>query len=260
MRLADPSNPAAWLIGSVALIVVATNLTWLAVRRRSGASELRDGPLALVSWLAMAFFYLLPPYFAIQLGVLSPYTLGLTEIDWPTTLSDGIALSGIIVGGMVFGWLIYRRSLPEGPLPSGTARLIPALRTPVEAALYQWHWAFYRAAIVEWLMLASPAAPGLPALARLTDALRGQPLYWGAWLGLAVAGLELGLDPFNRAALRRSGDAQALLRRMALAVAITGLFVITRNLWLCLIVHIAVETLVTGWFLLPTEPSSVHEG
>ena len=260
MRLADPSNPAAWLIGSLALVVVATNLTWLAVRRRSGSSELRDGPLAPLGWLVMAFFYLLPPYFAIQLGVLSPYTLGLREIDWPTTLSDGVALSGIIVAGMVFGWLIYRRSLPEGPLPHGTARLISGLRTPIEGALCQWHWAFYRAAVTEWLMLTWLSAPGLPALARLTDALGGQPLYWGAWLGLAVAGLELGLDPFSRAALRRSSDAQALLRRMALAVATTGLFAITRNLWLCLIVHIAVETLVTGWFPLPTEPSSAHEG
>ncbi len=259
MGLTDPSNPAAWLTGSFLLIIAATNLTWLAVRGRSVQSRFRHGPLAPLGWLILALIYLLPPYLAMREGILSPYTLGLTEVNWPTTLSDGMALSGIIVGGMVFGWLIYRRSLPEGPLPRGMARIIPALRAPVEGALHQWHWTFYRAAVAEWLMLAPLTAPEFPALTRLTGAFHDQPLYWGAWLGLAVAGTEWVLDPFSRSTLGRTGDAQALLRRVTLAVTTTGLFVMTRNLWLCLIVHIAVETLMTGWFPLPIEPSPAQE-
>ncbi len=260
MRLADPSNPAIWIATSFLLIVAATNLAWLVIRQPSRHSEYRHGPLAPAGWLILALLYLLPPIFALREGVLSPYTLGLTEIDWPTTLSDGMTLSGIIAGGLVFGWLIYRRSLPEGPLPRGVARLIPAMRAPVEAALHQWHWAFYRAVAAEWLMLAPVGVPGLGALEGLPDALQGQSLYWGAWLGLAIAGLEVALDPVSRAALRRSADAQALLRRGILAVATTGLFVMTRNLWLCLILHITVETMVTGWFPLPTQPSPAQDG
>ena len=259
MRLADPSNPAAWLIASFLAIVVATNLTWLAIRHRPRLAEFRHGPLAPLGWLVLALFYLLPPYLGMREGILSPYSLGLSEINWPATLSDGMALSGIIVGGVVFGWLTYRRSLPEGPLPSGMARLIPALRAPVEAMLHQWHWTFYRAAMAEWLVLKPLSARGVPALASVSDAFQGEPLYWGACLGLGVVCLEIGLDPFSRATLHRSGDGHAVIRRVALAVATTGLFVITRNLWLCLIVHVAVETLVTGWFPLPIQPSLVHE-
>ncbi len=259
MRLADLSNPAAWLIASFLAIVAATNLTWLAIRHRPGLAKFSRGPLAPLGWLILALFYLLPPYLALREGVVSPYTLGLSEINWPATLSDGMALSGIIVGGLIFGWLVYRRSLPEGSLPRGTARLIPALRAPVEAMLHQWHWTFYRAAVAEWLMLGPLSASKIPALASVRDALHDDPLYWGAYAGLAVVCLEMGLDPFSRSALHRSGDGHALIRRVILAVATTGLFVLTRNLWLCLIVHVAVETLVAGWFPLPIQPLPVHE-
>ncbi len=90
----------------------------------------------------------------------------------------------------------------------------------------------------------------MPAADRLLQGLQSEPLYWGAWLGLAAAGLEWVLNPFDRACLRRTGDREVALRRAALAVATTGLFVLTRNFWLCLAVHVAVETLAVGWFPL----------
>lgn len=259
MRLADLSNPVAWLIGSFLSIVIATNLAWLAIRHRPGLARLLHGPLAPLGWLVLALFYLLPPYFGIREGVLSPSTLGLTEINWPATLSDGVVLSGVIIGGLIFGWLVYRRSLPEGRLPLGAARLIPAIRAPVEAMLDQWHWMFYRAAVAEWLMLEPLSAPGIPALASVRDAIQGEPLYWGACLGLAVVCVEIGLDPFSRSVLQRSGDSHALIRRVTLAAATTGLYILTRNLWLCLIVHAAVETLVAGWFPLPIQAPPLNE-
>jgi hypothetical protein len=251
MHFADPSHPAIWLIGSFLVIVSATNLAWLAVRRRAFDPQFRSGPVAALAWLAFALFYLLFPLYGLRAGVLSLHLLGLTEIDWPATLSYGLVLAGVIVGGTVFGWLVYRRSLPEGPLPHGAPRVLSALRAPVEAALHQVHWAFYRAAAAGWLMLSLIAAPESSAPTRLTNALHAQPLYWGAWLGLAIAGAEWMLDPFSRAAMRRPGDQQTMLRRAVLAVATTCLFVLTRNLWLCLIVHTAVETLAVGWFPLP---------
>jgi len=258
MRLADPSNPAAWLIGSFLVIVVTTNLAWLALRHYPRTAEVRQGLLAPLGWLVLALFYLLPPYLGVREGVLSPYTLGLSEINWPATLSDGMALSGLIVGGLVFAWLIFRRSLPEGQLAHGMARLIPALRAPIEAMLHQWHWAFYRAAVAEWLMLEPFSPPRIPALAGVRDVLQGEPLYWGACLGLAVVCVELALDPLSRTVLHRSGDGHSIIRRVTIAIATTGLFVITRNLWLCLIVHAAVETLIAGWFPLPLQ-SPVQE-
>lgn len=265
MRFDDLANPATWLLASFVVLVVATNAGWLALRRRTANPAFRRGPVAAVGWLGLSLFYLLPPFLALRRGVLSPYAFGLTEINWPATLSNGLVLAGLIVGGLLFGWLVYRRtrreeiaqdalsgiaaSAPDNGLPPALARLLAVLRAPLDAALQQWHWAFYRAAAIGWLMLPI-GLPAAPLADRLLQGLQAEPLYWGAWLGLLVAGLEWALDPFARAALRRAGDREVALRRATLAVATTGLFVLTRNFWLCLVVHVAVETLAMGWFPL----------
>lgn len=262
MRFDDPANPAAWLLASFLASVLLTNVGWLAVRRAVARPAFRSGPLAAASWLGISLFYLLAPFFAIQRGVLSPYVLGISEINWPATLSNGMVLAGLIVAGLLFGWLVYRRACSEeGPtlahnvrqddalLPPPLARLLAVLRAPLDAALHQWHWAFYRAAVAGWLALPL-ALPGAPLVDHVLQGLQDQPLYWGAWLGILVAAIEWALDPFARSRARRAGDREAALRRAALGVATTGLFVLTRNFWLCLVVQVAVETLAVGWFPL----------
>jgi hypothetical protein len=268
MRFDDPANPGTWLLVSFVGIVLATNIAWPVVRKRIADPAFRGGPLAAAGWLALGLFYLLLPFAALQRGVLSPYAFGLTEVNWPATLSNGIVLAGLIVAGLLFGWFLYRRARleehapEEAPdsasptpelLPGGLARLLAVLRAPLDAALAQWHWAFYRAAVAGWLMLPL----GLPSSSladRLLAGLQSDPLYWGAWLGLVVAGVEWILNPFARARHQRRGEREVSLRRAALAVATTGLFVLTRNFWLCLTVHIVVETLAVAWFplLIPT--------
>ena len=272
MRFDDPTNPAAWLLASFLAIVVTTNVAWLAVRKNALQPDLRYGPLAAAGWLALSLFYLLAPFVALQRGVLSPYALGLTEIDWPATLSNGMVLAGLIIAGLLFGWLVYRRArqeetlaggqligpeAPAGPLPPVLARILAVLRAPLDAALQQWHWAFYRAALFGWLALPL-SLPSVPLADRVLQVLQADPLYYGAWLGIGVAGVEWVLNPFGRAHLQRAGERETALRRAALAVATTGLFVLTRNLWLCLVVHVVVETLVAGWFplLLPAPAQS----
>lgn len=273
MSFDDPTNPATWLLASFLVLVVATNFAWLVGRRHAAEPTYRRGPLAAAGWLCLSLFTLLVPFLALRQGVVSPYALGLAEIDWPATLSNGMVLAGLIVGGLLFGWLVYRRArleehgaglAPDGEpaspglsLPPALARLLAGLRAPVDAALQQWHWAFYRAAAIAWLMLPL-GLPGAPMADQVLRAWQRDPLYWGAWLGIAVAGLEWALDPFARAQLRRSGEREVALRRAALAVATTGLFVLTRNFWLCLAVHVAVETLAVGWF--PLRTPSLAEG
>jgi hypothetical protein len=236
MRFDDPTNPATWLLASFLALVLATNLGWLAVRKRVGSPAFRRGPVAALGWLLLSLFYLLPPFLALQRGVLSPYAFGLTETNWPATLSNGLVLAGVIVGGLLFGWLVYRRTLhdevahdgdpnqalsglaaaaPGSALPPAIARLLAVLRAPLDAALEQWHWTFYRAAAAGWLLLPL-GLPSAPLADRLLQAMQHEPLYWGAWLGLLVAGLEWTLDPFARAALRRAARA-AVLGRMARA-------------------------------------------
>jgi hypothetical protein len=252
MRLNDPGNPAFWLLGSFLAIVLGTNIAYLLFRRKVGEPEARRGPMAALGWTALGLFYLLVPFLAMQRGIVSPYALGLTEINWPATLSTGLALAAGVVVIALFGWLLYRRTLPEGEPSAALDRLVDALRGPATAILDQWHWAFYRAAAAA--VVAALAAANLPApVARLVDKLQADPLYWGAWLGIALAGIEWALDPFGRAAVRVDREHAAALRRASLAIATTGLFVLTRNLWLCLAAHVVVETLAATWFALPAQ-------
>jgi hypothetical protein len=90
----------------------------------------------------------------------------------------------------------------------------------------------------------------------LAGKLITDPLYWGAWIGIALAGLEWALNPLRRAGLRIDGERTAALRRASLAIATTGIFVLTRNFWLCLAAHLLVETLVATWFALPDQPAT----
>jgi hypothetical protein len=272
MRFDDLTNPLTWLLVSSVSIVLATNVCWVAVRKRMGDRAFHGGTLAAAGWLTLGLFYLLLPFLALQRGVLSPYAFGLAEIAWPATLSNGMVLAGLIVAGLLFGWFLYRRArleenptgetpgsdlqAPERP-PGQLARVLAVIRAPFDAALAQWHWTFYRAAVAGWLMLPL-SFPSAPVADRLLLGLQDEPLYWGAWLGLTVAAVEWVLNPFARARFRRPGEREASLRRAALAVATTGLFVLTRNFWLCLAVHVVVETLAAAWFplLLPAPVKS----
>ena len=177
--------------------------------------------------------------------------MGLTELDWIASLRAGGPLAAIVVGLLLFGWLVYRHALPTGLAPGRIERVGRLLRAPLDAALQQWHGAFYRALVIGLLPAAMGSlmtVPLVPALARsaATDAL-----YWGSWLGLGLLALEWALNPFARAELRQPIRREAALRRAILAIATTALFTLTRNLWLCLACDIAVETVIAGWLPLP---------
>ena len=250
MRITDPSNPLAWLLGSFLVMILAANLAWLIVRRKATDPSFQMGPLAALGWLVRALFYLLIPFLALREGIISPYAAGLSEINWPATLSTGLTLAGVLIVALLFGWLMYRRSLPEGQPAQPLARLILGLRGPTSAALQQWHWTFYRAAAAAAL-LTTASVEGPRMVERIMEKLQSDPLYWGAWLGIALAGVEWALNPFSRAAWRADNKRAAAIRRASLAIATTGLFVLTRNFWLCLAAHLLVETFVATWFALP---------
>jgi hypothetical protein len=263
--LLDPANPLAWLLVSVTIAVVGSNAAWLLMGRRGrdALTEFQAGAFAALIWLLTALFLLIPPLLAWQAGVLSPYYLGVTEPQWLVAASVGAPVAAVIIGLFLFGWLVYRRNATPGADESvragqhdTLARTLRAVRTPLDATLCQWHWAFYRSLMIGWLALPSPDGWPIPALAGVFESLQSQPFYWGSWLGMAWIALEWALNPFARASLRSAGTREASLRGIALAFATTALFILTRNFWLCLACHVVVETAIAALFPLRTEPAA----
>lgn len=281
-------SPGLWAASSLVLAVLAANLGWLIGHRLGGrrpiAALLRWPAGPALRWLLVALFLFLPPLAAWRSGALSLYAMGLGELVWLADLSEGGPLALIISGIVLLGWLIYRRSL-AGPAQPGSVGILsespngPRWLALLNAALWQWHWAFYRAAVIGWLASgmagsvthAGASAPGLvgtsptaaPFLAVLAQemsaqvaiflaALSAQPLYWGSWLGLGLSAVEWFLNPFARADLRTPGRLEGSGRLVVMAVATTALFAATRNFWLCLACHLLVETFIAGFFPAPS--------
>ena len=147
----DLSRPDIWALGSCALAVLAGNAAWLLSKLASGRRRLarlgRSSGVQALAWLIGALYLLLPPFAAWRYGAISPYLLGLAELDWIGSISAGGLIVVAIIGLMVFGWLVYRHSAtPATETCADEGRLVMALRAPVDAALAQWHLAFYRAA------------------------------------------------------------------------------------------------------------------
>jgi hypothetical protein len=149
-------------------------------------------------------------------------------------------------------------------MPPTEGRLIHALRAPIDASLAQWHLAFYRAVTIGWLSGIAVFPVTFPNTLR--ESLQSQPFYWGSWLGLGVLLVEAALNPHLWAVLdtptqeeRAWGKPEAILRNLALAVATTALFILTRNLWLCLACQVIVETAIAAWLPLHRPRSRMPE-
>ncbi len=248
----DLQQPLTWLIGCLALAVTTTNAAWL-VRQRNRLPAGQAVVLPALTWLVVSLFWLLPPLFAWRAGALSLSLMGVAEIDWVQSLAGGLPLATAVIGLVLFGWLIYRRTLPGRAAETAGQfdRLGWTGRALLDAVLLGWHWAFYRATAIGWLALLPDAAIGQPVLAHAAGQITAQPLYWGSWLGLACVGLEWALNPFARAELRVPNQQEAALRRIVLALAATAVFVVSRNLWLCLVTQVVIETAIAGWFPAP---------
>ena len=250
----DPQNPAFWLCASLLAAVVVTNTAWLVLRFRGNAAAPPSqimGVLSALAWLLVSIFFLLPPPAAWRFGALSARLMGLAEIDWVGSLRAGAPLMFVIIGLLIFGWLVYRRSLAGDRRRARFARVGATLRAPIDAALLQWHWAFYRALAIALVPVLAGALASSEILRPLGSQLMAAPLYWGSWLGLALIAVEWALNPFGRAGLQRPGQRETALLRVVLAITTTALFTLAPNFWLLLITHLTVETVITGWLTLP---------
>ncbi len=215
---------AYWIGGSLLAYAIGASALWW----------LRDSLRRLnARWLVqvVCFAYcLVIPYLALGGWPLRPYQgllsledmgiVGLTE-HWPVT--RWLEAAGVALGWGALALLVTGLSWASANRRSSSTYL---LFTPtrgwmilVNVLYLQVHWAFYRGA----LMVVQDDA------------------YAGAFLGLGLVYLEWGLNPFWRQGWRLASRAAEQWLRASLVLVSALLFLLSRNLWVCLAVHLLVE-------------------
>lgn len=216
-----------WVIGSLAAYTLTTNLLWFTRSRgfwRSSYSR----------WLGQIgrfLFYVGVPYLALGgwprlpfQGDLSAADMGLVGLnaDWPPTRWLGAVGLGLGLGLAAF--LILALAWRGANRAVGSARLHfpprPWWVVGVDILYLQVHWAFYRGAL---------------AVAR-------DDLYAGVFWGLGLVYLEWAFNPFWRQDWRLEARAAERWLRVALALVTALTFLLGRNLWVCLVLHLLIET------------------
>lgn len=215
---------AFWIGGSLLAYVVGANVLWLFRDR------LPRGPIRWLVQVARFSFYLILPYLALggwprrpHQGLLSLQDMGLVGLSerWPVT-------RWLEAAGIGLGWGALALALLGLACASANRR---DARTWLRFSPSRWwavlvnvlylevHWAFYRGALVVVL----------------------DDVYAGSFLGLGLVFLEWTLDPFWRQGWRMESGVAGRWLHAALALVITALFLLTRNLWVCLAIHGVIE-------------------
>jgi hypothetical protein len=215
---------ALWIGGSLLIYTIGANLLWL----RKGALRL---PYA--RWLVQVgrfAFYLIIPYLALggwprrpYQGLLSLEHMGIVGLGggWPATrwleaAGVGLGWGVLTLVIMILAWLSANRREGSTSLQFAPSRWWAVL---VSVLYLQVHWAFYRGALS----------------AILDDA------YAGTFLGLGLVYLEWSLNPFWRRGWQVASQAAERWLRASLVLITALLFVLSRNLWVCLAVHVLLE-------------------
>lgn len=191
--------------------------------------------LALAAWLAallslprlnarsrrwaQAARWTLIPYAGLLLGGLSPYFMGLANLDWTVSLGLGLGLIFAVSAAAFFVRIVVAQAGSLAADSPPAASPLPLL-TFLFLGAEQFYWTFLRGAIWE-LLRTLPDGPALPA-------------YWAVWLAAALALADI--------TAQRLPAEERLVKTLGLA-ATTVLFFYTRNFWLCWLLYAAV------WFI-----------
>ena len=222
-----------WVLASTAFYALATILLAMVWRHTSPQNRLftlaHSGGGTAAAWLMWMIWLIGPGYVALLVGVLSPRLMGLSQIDLGTGLGLGALFATLSVGVLLAAGLTYRRTRYTGsPYASLGQAVGTSVRLVLESGALQWHWAFYRSAII-----AAAAGMGLSS-----------PVYWGAWLAVGWICLEGALSPFLWRDLRTPGLAEIRMLRGVLLFATTVVYLLSRNFWLAWALHALIVVIV----------------
>ena len=213
-----------WIWGSVLIYALGTNALWLLGDR--WRSPCRTPSVEIGRFL----FYLAIPYLALggwpqppYRGLLSLEDMGLVGLGgrWPITrwleatgVGLGWGLAALLI--LVLAWLNANRRGDDLRLRFAPR---PWWQVAIDVLYLEVQWAFYRGALT--VTLAN--------------------VYTGVFLGAALIYLQWSLNPFWQRGWRLESRAAAPWLRAALALVMTVLFFLTRNLWICLTLHWLLE-------------------
>ncbi|MBN1659869.1 MAG: hypothetical protein JXA93_15800 [Anaerolineae bacterium] len=245
-----------WVAGSILVYLLASNAAWW-VKRVLVKSDRRLP--ARGGWLVevCAFlFFIGIPYLALGGWPLPPFSGLLSMADmgvaglggdwhvarWLESAGTGLALSlaGVIVLGA--GWGAANRGGSQLGLPAQGVGYLLARGLAQEI-----HWSFYRAALAATIL-------STPALNILGPWAVGN-VYAGTWAALALVLFEWSLNPAWRATWRDPARAGRAWLGVGLALLSTLVFLLTRNLWICIAVHWLVAATLTAIARRPSLPT-----
>lgn len=170
------------------------------------------------------------PYAALLAKTLSPIDLGIagntgpilgwSSVDWLNQLNDALVI-GLLA--LVPIGLAARQMAHTGQPLGVDVRSTGA--TLLDAAYAEIHWAFYRAA--PFIIL--------------------DDVYAATLIGLGLVGVELLVTLAHNGLGTQPEDHQSWLGQVLLLALSATLFIMTRNVWLALIMHIAFELAIRVW-------------
>lgn len=172
--------------------------------------------------LAIAARWLLIPYIALISGGLSPRLMGLTSVDWRSSLALGVGLVAATTGLLLLVLATVASAERGAAEPLGFADSHPAgpasrVYSVLASGAEEWHWVFLRAC--------------LTALALAGFGAEVTSGYWAIWLAALLA--------LPEALLAAPNTTVRLFRTIAL-VSTTILFLFVRNFWLCWALHASI--------------------
>ncbi len=215
-----------WILGSILLYALGTNLLWLARSSNFWRSPTGRWPVQVGRF----FLFLGIPYLALGgwprqpfQGLLSLDDMGMVGLGvrWPVdrwleSAGTGLGIGLLAVAALALAWVGARRG-PDRPWLRFPPR--PWWLLLVDVIYLEVHWAFYRG-----------------ALAVLTG-----DVYAGVFLGLSLVYLEWSLSPYWRSGWQQENRVAGQWLRAALALVVALIFLLTRNLWVCLGTHLLLE-------------------
>jgi hypothetical protein len=220
--------PIVWTLASMTLAVLVILFVSPALLARLHASL--GGRLG-VQLLRLLYFIGLP-YAALLTGSLAPIDLGLTGAGgavlgwdvaaWLRGLSITLTVGVLVVLPIsLASWQLARAT--HGMVLGTDDRSVGAVL--VEALYAEVHWAFYRTA----------------PLILLENA------YAAALIGMVLVAVEWCVELIRNGLSHAPEDRQRWLRRVLLLAVSATLFVLTRNLWLLIGLHLVLELIWKAW-------------